>query len=64
MARVTKTTHEAAVDRALAALETMEGVSRIKLHLASTDAQSGGVGNDAIEDLVEAFREFRGRSST
>jgi len=62
MAAPTKTQHETAVDRALAALETAAGSRRVLSHLTnSVGAPASGV---AIEDLVEALRRFRERAPT
>ncbi len=61
MDSLTKTEHQAAVDRALAALETPAGSQRVLSHLTSpVGAPASGV---ALEDLVEALRKFRERTT-
>ena len=62
MAPPKKTPDDTSVDRALAALATETGDRRVRVHLAGIGANAEAGSNIAIEDLVEAFKEFRRRS--
>ena len=61
MARARQEPMTTAIDRALAALETERGESRVKAHLVSLSSSGEGNGIE-LEELVEAFKELRRRS--
>jgi hypothetical protein len=61
MARATQEPMTNAIDRALAALETERGESRVKAHLVSLSSSGEGRSVD-VEDLVEALKALRRRS--